>query len=212
MFTVGRGLDLMAYPAISTLPSAPSRLGDPNNFITESLAFLDAQVDFVSDCNAVSSYLNAAKFNPYEWGNLSAITGSAPVSITHFINAAPSTVALSGTALADAIDELLYSMVAFVPDANTVGEWIDTVEDPTAPEIVDPSRPTVSTIADTPLRNDGQLAFESKAVAFYGSARLFSTSMQTFADYVGSFSSGYEDWNGISVVYTETDDWGFINE
>lgn len=202
----------MAYPAISTLPSAPSRLGDPNNFITESLAFLDAQVDFVSDCNAVSSYLNAAKFNPYEWGNLSAITGSAPVSITHFINAAPSTVALSGTALADAIDELLYSMVAFVPDANTVGEWIDTVEDPTAPEIVDPSRPTVSTIADTPLRNDGQLAFESKAVAFYGSARLFSTSMQTFADYVGSFSSGYEDWNGISVVYTETDDWGFINE
>lgn len=202
----------MAYPAITTLPSAPSRLGDPNNFITESLAFLDAQADFVSDCNAVSSYLNTAKFDPYEWGNLSAITGSAPVFITHFINAAPSTTTLSGTALADAIDELLYSMVAFVPDANTVGEWIDTVEDPTAPEIIDPSRPTVSTIAETPLRNDGQLVFESKAVAFYGSARLFSTSMQTFADYVGSFSSGYEDWNGISVVYDEQDDWGFINE
>lgn len=202
----------MAYPAITALPSAPSRLGDPDNFITESLAFLDAQVDFVSDCNAVSSYLNTAKFDPYEWGNLSAITGSAPVFITHFINAAPSTASLSGTALADAIDELLYSMVAFVPDANTVGEWIDTVEDPAAPEIIDPSRPTVSTIADTPLRNDGQLAFESKAVAFYGSARLFSTSMQAFADYVGSFSSGYEDWNGISVVYDEQDDWGFINE
>ena len=35
----------MPYPAISTLPVSPSRLGDPNNFITESLAFLDAQID-----------------------------------------------------------------------------------------------------------------------------------------------------------------------
>ena len=202
----------MPYPAISALPAAPSRLGDPDNFVTESLNFLDAQIDFTSECNAVSSYLNAAKFDPYEWGNLSAITGSAPVSITHFINAAPSTITLSGSALADAIDEMLSSMVAFVPDANTVGEWIDTIEDPAAPEIVDPSRPTVSTIADTPLRNDGQLTFESKAIAFYGSARSFSISMQNFADYVGSFSSGYEDWNGIDVVYDEQDDWGFINE
>jgi hypothetical protein len=202
----------MPYPAITTLPSAPSRLGDPDNFVTESLNFLDAQIDFTDECNAVSTYLNAAKFDPFEWGNLSAITGSAPVSITHFINAAPSTINLSGSALADAIDDMLASMVAFIPDANTVGEWIDTVEDPTAPEVDDPSRPTVTTIAPTPLRNDGELVFESKAIAFYGSARSFSISMQNFADYVGSFSSGYEDWNGISVVYTEQDDWGFINE
>lgn len=202
----------MPYPAISALPPAPSRLGDPSNFVTESLDFLDAQIDFTNQCNAVSSYLNAAKFDPFEWGNLSAITGSAPVSITHFINPAPSTISLSGSALAGAIDDMLASMVAFVPDANTVGEWIDTVENPAAPEIVDPSRPTVSTLADTPLRNDGQLSFESKAVAFYGSARSFSISMQNFADYVGSFSSGYEDWNGIDVVYDEQDDWGFINE
>lgn len=202
----------MPYPAITTLPSAPSRLGDPNNFVTESLDFLEAQIGFTDECNAVSTYLNAAKFDPFEWGNLSAITGSAPVSITHFINAAPSTVTLSGSVLADAIDDMLASMVAFVPDANTVGEWIDTVEDPSAPEVVDPTRPVVSTIAPTPLRNDGQLVFESKANAFYGSARSFSITMQNFADYVGSFSSGYEDWNGIDVVYDEQDDWGLINE
>jgi hypothetical protein len=202
----------MPYPAITTLPSAPSRLGDPDNFVTESLDFLDAQIDFTDECNAISTYLNTAKFDPFEWGNLSAITGSAPVAITHFINAAPSTITLTGSVLADAIDDLLASMVAFVPDANTVGEWIDTVEDPSAPEVVDPTRPVVSTIAPTPLRNDGQIVFESKANAFYGSARSFSITMQNFADYVGSFSSGYEDWNGIDVVYDEQDDWGFINE
>lgn len=200
----------MPYPAISTLPAAPSRLGDPSNFVTESLAFLDAQIDFVSDCNAVSTYLNTAKFDPFEWGDLSAITGSSPVSITNFINTAPVVPPLNGVPLADAIDDLLASMVAFIPDANTVGAWIDTVEDPSAPVVVDPARPTVSTVSATPLRNDGQLSFESKAISLYGSARSFSTTMQQFANYVATFSSGFEDWNGIEVVYTETDDWGLI--
>ena len=212
MLNVGGRLDLMPYPAISTLPAAPSRLGDPSNFVTEGLAFLDAQIDFVSDCNAVSTYLNAAKFDPYEWGDLSAVSGSSPVYITNFINAAPIIPPLTGAPMADAIDDLLASMVAFVPDANTVGTWIDTLEDPLAPVIVDPARPSVSTVSATPLRNDGQLTFESKAISFYGSARSFSTTMQQFADYVATFSSGYEDWNGIDVVYTETDDWGLINE
>ena len=81
-----------------------------------------------------------------------------------------------------------------------------------APVIVDPTRPLVSTVSATPLRNDGQLSFESKSIAFYGSAKQFSTSMQQFADYVATFSSGVEDWNGIEVVYTDTDDWGLINE
>ena len=202
----------MPYPAISTLPTAPSRLGDPANFISESLAFLDAQVDFVTECNAVATYLNSAKFDPFDWGDLSAISGSSPVYITNFINAPPTVPPTSGFQLVEAIDGILASMVAFVPDANTVGEWIDTLEDPSAPVVVDPSRPTVNTVSPTPLRNDGQLAFESKSIAFYASARLFSTSLQSFADYVGTFSSGYEDWNGIEVVYDEQDDWGFINE
>ena len=200
----------MPYPAISTLPVAPSRLGDPNNFISESLAFLDAQIDFNNDCNAVATYLNSAKFDPFDWGDLSAITGSAPVSITNFIATPPTVPPTIGTALASSIDTVLASMVAFVPDANTVGAWIDTVEDPLAPVVTDPARPTVSTVSATPLRNDGQLVFESKAISFYSSAAQFSTSMQQFANYVATFSSGYEDWNGIDVIYTETDDWGLI--
>jgi hypothetical protein len=202
----------MTYPAIATLPVAPSRIGDPNNFITESLAFLDAQVDFVADCNAVSSYFNSAYFDQYNWGDLSPTGEVSPVYITNFINAAPSTTLLSGLPLASAIDSLLASMTAFVPDANDVGEWIDTIVDPLAPVIVDPARPTISTISATPLRNDGQLEFESKSIAFYTSANLFSTSLQQFANYVATFSLSDEDWGGIEVTYTETDDWGFINE
>lgn len=201
----------MTYPIISALPAAPSRLGDPDNFVTESLAFLDAQVDFVSDCNAVSTYFNTLKFtNPFDWGDLSPVTGSSPVYITNFIAAPPVVPPTTGTQLAGAIDTVLASMVPFVTEANAVGAWVETFEDPLAPVIVDPARPTVSTVTATPLRNDGQLTFESKSIAFYGSARLFSTAMQQFADYVASFSSGLEDWDSITVSYTETDDWGLI--
>jgi len=212
MLVIGGGFDLVPYPAISTLPVSPSRTGDTANFIAESLAFLDAQVDFVSDCNAVSTYLNAAKFDIYDWGDLSPVGGGSIVAITTFINAPPSIPATSGYNLALAIDSLLASMVAFVPQANDVGAWVDTLADPAAPSIVDPARPTVSTVTATPLRNDGQIAFDSKAASFYNSASLFSTSMQDFANYVASFGSGFEDWDSIAVVYTETDDWGFINE
>jgi len=192
------------------MPSAPSRLGDPNNFVTESLAFLDAQVAFVSDCNSVGVYLNTVKFDPYSWGDLSAITGSAAVSISNFIATPPSIPSLSGAPLGDAIDSLLATVKAFVPDANAVGLWIDTLVDPAAPSIADPSRPIISSVSATPLRNDGQTAFDTKSAAFYGSASAFSQSLQGFADYVGTFSSGYEDWLSISTTHTDIDDWGFI--
>jgi len=200
----------MAYPAITTLPAAPSRLGDPSNFVSESLAFLSAQAVFVSQCNAASSYFNAAKFDPFNWGDLSAITGSPPVSITNFIDPAPVIASLNGLQLAGAIDGLLASMVAFVPDANTVGAWAGSLADPASPSVTDPARPTVSSVSATPLRNDGQLSFDTKAAAFYGSASAFSQSLQGFADYVATFSSGYEDWLSIGTTYTDSDDWGFI--
>jgi len=200
----------MSYPAISALPAAPSRVNDTANFVAESLAFLNAQVDFVNECNAVSTYLNATKFNVLDWGDLSPVGGGSAVAITSFINAAPLIPPLSGYDLAVSVDNLLASMVAFIPEANDVGAWIDTLADPAAPSIVDPTRPIVSTVAATPLRNDGQSTFESKAISFYGSARLFSTSMQDLANYASAFGSGYEDWSEIDIVYTETDDWGLI--
>lgn len=202
----------MPYPAITTLPAAPSRLGDSANFITESLAFLDAQAVFVTNCNAFGTYFNTAKFDPYNWGDLTAVSGSAPVNITNFISAPPLVPPTSGTDLATAIDNLLASMAAFVPNANTVGTWIDTLVNPLAPTLVDETRPTVATVNATPLRNDGQSVFESKAISFYGSAHSFSTSLQQLVNYVATFSSGLEDWSDIEITYTSTDDWGFIDE
>jgi hypothetical protein len=200
----------MTVTTISAMPASPSRLGDPSNFITESLAFLDAQAGFVTQCNSVSATLNAGKFNPNDWGDLGPVGGSSPVSVTNFISATPTNPPLAGQGLADAIDDMLATFNPFIADANTVAAWIDGETDIANPSIVDPTRPTIQIVNPSPLRNDGQNDFESKALSFYGSARAFSLSLQGLADYVAVFSSGYEDWSEIDIVYTETDDWGFI--
>ncbi len=202
----------MAIGTITALPASPSRLGDPDNFVTESLAFLDAQAGFATECTSIANYLNAAKFDPYNWGDLGPISGSSPVSITNFIASAPTNPPLSGSQLADAIDDMLATFNPFINDANTVCAWMDGEIDPDHPTIIDPARPVMPIVNPSPLRNDGQVAFESKALAFYGSANTFSIALQNMANYVAGFSSGYEDWDGIDTIYTETDDWGFIDE
>lgn len=200
----------MAIGTITAMPAAPSRLGDPANFVTESLAFLDAQAGFATQCSDIATYLNAAKFDPYNWGDLGPISGTSPVSVTNFIGTPPDVANISGQALADSIDDLLATFNPFITDANTVCAWMDTENDPAHPVIVDPSRPVMPSVNPSPLRNDGSATFEAKAIAFYSSARAFSVTLQNMANYVAGFSSGYEDWDGIDTTHTETDDWGFI--
>lgn len=200
----------MPVSTISALPAAPSRIGDAANFASESLAFLNAQSTFATDCNAVATYFNAAKFNPFDWGDLTPAGTVTPVNITNFIDLAPTNPPSFGYALADGIDNLLASMVAFVPDANAVATYIDGRVDPLAPVVVDPNRPTIPSVTDSPLRSDGASVFESKALSFYGTARAFGEGLQALAEYATEYLGEAEDWGSIATVYTETDDWGSI--
>lgn len=201
----------MAVPSISALPAAPSRIGDPDNFFAESLAFLGAQPNFVTQCNAVAAYLNAANWSVNDWGLITeAVGGGAPVSISNFPLPAPTNPPLTGFALIGAIDTLLAALVAFVADGNAVAAYIDTFVDPLAVPVPEPSRPSVSLVAESPVRTDAIATFNSKAVSFYNSARAFALTLQSLADYVSAFLSGSEDWASIADAITSTDDWGTI--
>lgn len=200
----------MPVPTIAALPAPPSRIGDPDNFVTESLAFLDAQSRFANECTSVATYLNAAKFDPFNWGDLGPVTGTSPVGITNPIAPAPTNPPFFGESLTDGIDDLLASFNPFIAEANIVVAWIDSQASPSFPETIDPDRPVIPIVNPSPLRNDGQDQFESKSLPFYGSAHIFSTSLQNMADYVAVFSSGSEDWDKIDIIHTETDDWGSI--
>lgn len=200
----------MAAPTITALPNAPSRTGDPTNFASESLAFLAAQPDFGSECNAVSSYLNGLNLNPFDWGDLGALPVASSGSITNQIDPLPTNPPLSDKALVTAIDSLFVSMVDFVPDANAVISYIDGLYDPLAEVVSDPERPMVATVTASQTRNDGQAVFESKALSFYATARNFGLSLNNLALYANDVLAPLKDWGLINEVYTDTDDWGFI--
>lgn len=201
----------MPVPSISSLPATPSRIGDPDNFFAESLALLSAQVTFVTQCNAVAAYLNAAKWNVNDWGLVTdAVGGGSPVAITNFPLVAPTNPPLTGLELVSAIDSLLVGLAAFVADGNAVAAYIDTFVDPLADPVSEPTRPSLSLVTASPVRTDAIATFNSKALAFYNSARAFALSLQALADYVTAFLSGSEDWLGIADAITSTDDWGLI--
>lgn len=199
----------MAVTTISAFPATPSRLGDPTNFYAESLAFLEAQPTFVSQCNSLAGELNGFKFNINDWGLITeSPSGGSGSNITNFPDASPT--GLTGLELIGAIDSLLESLSDFVADANTVAAYIDTRDDPSAPVVSDPERPTVPTIPASPTRTDQQSTFNSKAVAFHNGARTFAYTLNDFSNYVTDYLAGTEDWSTITAAITATDDWGSI--
>lgn len=199
----------MAVTTISTLPAFPSRLGDPNNFFAESLAFLEAQPTFVSQCNTLAGELNAFKFNVNDWGLITqSPSGGGGSNITNFPDAAPN--GLTGLNLIGALDGLLESLYDFVADANTVAAYIDTLDDPAAPVVSDPLRPNVPSVPASQTRSDDQAAFNSKATAFHNGARAFAYALNDLSNYVSEYLSGTEDWSTITTAITSTDDWGSI--
>lgn len=199
----------MAVQTISAFPATPSRLGDPTNFFAESLAFLAAQPTFVSQCNTLAGQLNAFKFNVNDWGLITTTpSGGGGSNVTNFPNAAPT--GLTGLDLIGSLDSLLASLSSFVADANTVATYIDALDDPAAPVVVDPSRPNIPSVSASQTRTDAQATFNSKATAFHNSARTFAYALNDLSNYVTSYLSGTDDWSTITAAITATDDWGSI--
>lgn len=201
----------MAVPTITAMPAAPSRIGDPTNFFSESLAFLDAQPDLQAECNDVADYLNAAMFNANNWGLITeSPAGGTPAAISDFPDAAPTNPPLTGYDLIAAIDDMMASINPFITDANAVATFIDGYSDPLAPVVSDPARPTISQVAASQARTDSPTAFETKAVAFYNSLRAFAFLLNDLSTYTVTYLSGTEDWSSIAIAYTSSEDWGSI--
>lgn len=199
----------MAVTTITSLPAFPSRLGDPTNFFSESLTFLEAQPTFVTECNTLAGELNAFKFNVNNWGLVTESTNpNSGTNVTNFPDASPT--GLTGLELIGALDDLLESLYDFVADANAVATYIDGRDDPAAPVVSDPDRPTMPTISASQTRADDQTTFNSKAVSFHNSARTFAYTLNDLSNYVTEYLAGTEDWGDFTSHGTNTEDWGSV--
>ena len=72
----------MASPTVDTLPTSPSRLSRPNNFVSESVVFLEALPAFRTQVNQLATYINANIPNKWNFGKLNGIRSFPTISQT----------------------------------------------------------------------------------------------------------------------------------
>lgn len=199
----------MTINVLTAMPPAPSRVGDPANFGVESLNFLAAQPQFVTQANQARDYLNALLVDPYNWG----IVSSAPPAreqVAAF--PAPPIESDSGFEFASEGDATLAALQAFIADANAAGVYIDALATASAATVfvTDTLRPTVPMVQPSQLQSDPQTTFDTKAFTFYASLGPYGAGYGGMADYVYVRLVEPEDFGLAADAVTETDDYGVL--
>ena len=72
----------MASPTVDNLPTSPSRLSRPNNFVSESVVFLEALPAFRTQANQLATYINANIPNKWNFGKLNGVRSFPVISQT----------------------------------------------------------------------------------------------------------------------------------
>lgn len=198
----------MTMPTFTPLPEAPSRVGDPDNFGLESIDFLNAQIDFVTEANSIRTYINTLNVDPFNWG---IVNVSAPARETVALLPVAPVISESDLTFTSKADALLSGTEFFAnTDSGPAGVYIDALAVLSdAPGFVsDDERPTVTLVQPTPLATDSQSNFETKAFAFYSSLPPYVASFSGFADWIYMRLVEPEDYGLVADPVTETDDFG----
>jgi hypothetical protein len=163
----------MAAPTITQLPTAPSRLSRPSNFLTESTVFLAALSTFRTELNWLSSYINSNIQNKYNLGKLEGIR-SFP-TLTQIPEYSISYTGSSTNFTSD-LDIFYDSLTQYSGTLNSVGTWFDSVIAEVGAAPSDLNKPTISSVTQPMSRNQSRDDFNSSALLFG----------QTVTDYINS--------------------------
>lgn len=185
------------------LPPAASRVGDPDNFVAEADLFLSRLAPFRTEANALATYVNAAPLNIWNWGLITDIN-PLPAYLTQ-IAARPFA---PGVAWANAQDSLWASLEAMSYTIDGVGEFVDDVGALTGATI-DPERPLASMLSVAPARGQPQATFNTNSGAFYDSADIYTTNLNTLSGYF-YLAISPDDFGLTTTPSTITIDWGTL--
>lgn len=197
----------MAIRQITPLPSAPSRAGDPVNFVNESALFLSALPSFQTQTNLFITDVNLIKGNKFNFGLLSNPISNVP-SFPTFNGTATGT----GIAYVSSIDTLYEALQNRSTLVNSVATWLDDFSEYQGEVNTDTSKPSVSTLSVPHNRSQGQAAFNTSAIAFTTSSNNFINSLNTLLQYNADF--WIDDDYGLITDSTisETNNCGLISD
>ena len=180
----------MAIRQITPLPSAPSRVSDPVNFVNESALFLSALPSFQTQTNLFIADVNLINGNKFNFGLLSSPISTAP-SFPTFNGTATGT----GITYVSSIDTLYEALQNRSTLVNSVATWLDAFSAYQGVVDTDTSKPSVSTLSVPHNRSQNRAAFNTSAVAFTTSSNNFINSLNALLQYDGGF--WLDDYYGL---------------
>mgnify|MGYP001767551025 CR=1 FL=1 len=163
----------MSAPTVTTLPSSPNRLSRPSNFVSESTVFLESLPTFRTELNWLSSYINSAIQNKYNFGKLGGIrTFPAIYQVNDYdIEYTGSSVVFTGDL------DLFYDMLTqYSVVLNNIGTWFDSVVEEVGVATYDLEKPLVSGVSAPMYRSQSREGFNETSLLFG----------QTVTDYINS--------------------------
>lgn len=153
----------MTSPLVSTLPTAPSRLSKPSNFVTESTVFLEALTTYRTQVNQLSTYINSQIPNKYNFGTLNGVRSFPVLSQTSTYNIEYTGNSINFTSDLDVFYNMLHTHSTRL---NAASSWFDSVLDEVGTSPYDLDKPMISGVTIPMTRIQGREDFNERALSF----------------------------------------------
>ena len=186
----------MTAPTVTPLAVAPARLTRPDEFVNESVLFIDSLPTFRTQTNDLSGYLNATIINKWDYGSV-AVAPSFPDITQYTGDVIPTEVAT--VEYIASIDSFYENLSTYSSKLNAVGEWIDNLATYVGTIPYDIAKPIISGISAPHTRDLARPLFNSRAEDFTETG-------------INNINSLYQAcWYNYNIVYT-ADDYGLVTD
>ena len=153
----------MTAPLVSTLPTSPSRLSRPNNFVSESVVFLEALPAFRTQVNQLASYINSKIPNKWNFGTLNGVRSFPVLSQTSAYDIEYTDNDINFTSYLDVFYDVLHTHSTRL---NAASSWFDSVLDEVGTAPYDLDKPMISGVTIPMTRTQGREDFNKRALSF----------------------------------------------
>ena len=182
----------MTAPTVGTLPTSPSRLSRPNNFVSESVVFLEALPAFRTQVNQLATYINANIPNKWNFGKLNGIRSFPVISQTLLTDIEYSG---DGIEFTGDLDALYSTLETYSNNINATSDWYDGVIAEVGLGAYDLDKPLVSGITAPMNRAQDRTVFNSTADMFSATSvdhinSLYQAIWHTYQTNAGNRSFG----------------------
>ena len=186
----------MTSPTVTPLAVAPARLTRPDEFVNESVLFIDSLPTFRTQTNDLSGYLNATIINKWDYGSV-AVAPSFP-DITQYTGDVIPTETATVEYIAS-IDSYYGFIKEYSTKLNGVGEWIDSLVSYVGVIPYDIDKPLVNGITEPHARNQDRPLFNERSEMF----------TETGIDNVNSMY--HSCWYNYTICFVG-DDYGLVTD